>query len=94
MKTKNDESIKIAYKKLCEIQLQPNDFSKNGNYGWWLNAIDRLKKQTKIPDIIEFCKIMLQFINDIDGVIKYTIQDYLLIITKNETDTVDNYIIR
>lgn len=94
MKTKNDESIKIAYKKLCEIQLQPNDFSKNGNYGWWLNAIDRLKKQTKIPDIIEFCKIMLQFINDIDGVIKYTIQDYLLIITKNEKDTVDSYIIR
>ena len=82
MKTQNIDSIKIAYKKLCKIQLQPNDFSKNSNYGWWLNVIDRLKHQTKIPDIIELCKMMLQFINDIEGVIKYTIQDYLLIITK------------
>lgn len=82
MKTRNDEQIKIAYKKLCEVQLQPSDFAKNGNYGWWINAIDRLKKQTKIPDIIELSKMMVQFINDIDGVVKYTIQDYLLIITK------------
>ena len=82
MKTQNNESIKIAYKKLCEVQLQPTDFEKNSNYGWWLNVIDRLKQQTKIPDIIELCKMMLQFINDIEGVIKYTIQDYLLIITK------------
>ena len=82
MKTRNDESIKMAFKKLCEVKLQPSDFEKSGNYGWWLNAIERLKNQTKIPDIIELCKIMLSFINDIDSVIKYTIQDYLLIITK------------
>lgn len=82
MKTRNDESIKIAYKKLCEVELQPSDFGKNSNYGWWLNVIDRLKNQTKIPDIIELCKMMLSFIGDIEGVISYTIQDYLLIITK------------
>lgn len=80
MKTGNEESVKIAYKKLCEITLSPNDFEKSNNYGWWLNAIDRMKKQTKLPDIIELAKLMMQFINDIDSVVKYTIQDYLLII--------------
>ena len=80
MKTGNEESVKIAYKKFCEITLTPNDFEKSNNYGWWLNAIDRMKKQTKLPDIIELAKLMIQFINDIDSVVKYTIQDYLLII--------------
>ena len=80
MKTRNEESVKIAYKKLCEITLTPKDFEKSNNYGWWLNAIDRMKKQTKLPDIIELAKLMMQFINDIDSVVKYTIQDYLLII--------------
>lgn len=82
MKTMNEESIKVAYKKLCEITLSPKDFEKSNNYGWWINAIDRMKKQTKLPDIIELARLMLQFINDIDSVIKYTIQDYLLIIAK------------
>ena len=80
MKTGNEESVKIAYKKLCEITLTPKDFEKSNNYGWWINAIDRIKNQTKLPDIIELAKLMLQFINDIDSVVKYTIQDYLLII--------------
>ena len=80
MKTGNEKSIKIAYKKLCEITLTPKDFEKSNNYGWWINAIDRMKNQTKLPDIIELAKLMIQFINDIDSVVKYTIQDYLLII--------------
>lgn len=79
---RNDEQIKIAYKKLCETPLSLKDFEKSGNYGWWINAIERMKKQTKIPDIVELAKLMLSFINDIDGVIKYTIEDYLMIITK------------
>lgn len=80
MKTGNEKLVKIAYKKLCEITLSPKDFEKSNNYGWWLNAIDKMKKQTKLPDIIELAKLMMQFINDIDSVVKYTIQDYLLII--------------